>query len=53
MEKISKKGFASNLKLAKEAGRKGGKKSWRAGVKKGQGKKWDKYRKELKEEGYL
>lgn len=55
-------GFASDVigadgltgkERAKIAGAKGGKKSSRAGVKNGQGKKWDKYRKELKEDGYL
>ena len=38
---------------AKIAGAKGGRVSSRAGILNGQGKKWDKYRKELKEEGYL
>ena len=38
---------------AKIAGAKGGRVSSRAGVLNGQGKKWDKYRKELKEDGYL
>ena len=55
-------GFASDVigadgltgkERAKIAGAKGGRVSSRAGVLNGQGTKWDKYRKELKEDGYL